>query len=115
VNVDSHIIAPGELAQSGMQANPDANRCRKGPISQSSLNPGGRIDGIQRASKYHKERIALGADLRPFMFADHLSEDAVMLPQECNATVSKSFEKPGRPSISENRNVMAPSGIDTSF
>src|SRR5215212_5580654 len=97
VNVDTHIVAAGEMALSSMQAHPDADSRGKRRICQPPLNMAGGIHGTQRAPKHHKERIPLRADFRPFVFPDHLSEDAIMLLQKRNVAVTKFFEKASRP------------------
>src|SRR5215216_7414577 len=93
VNIDTHIIASGEMALSSMQAHPDANSRGKRRICQPPLHLGGGIHGTQRAPKHHKKRIPLRADFRPFVLPDHLSEDAVMLSQKRNVAVTELFEE----------------------
>ena len=95
VNVDTHIVAAGELSLSGMQAHSDPNGDGKRLICESALNLCGGIQGAQGASKDHEERIAFRGDLDSVGLADDLPEYAVVLLQEGRVVTTEFLEKPG--------------------
>src|SRR5215207_1688504 len=64
VNVDTHIVASGEMALSGMQAHPDTNGRGKRRICQPPLNMGGgstALSGLRNTTKNESPSVLTSA------------------------------------------------------